>query len=83
MGGDALQNISEPDERVDAMQLAGAHQRVKHGTSFCCFVAAGKQIIFSPKSYRPYGVFYRVVIYVQFTISCIQHEFPPSGDAIT
>ena len=71
MGCDALQNISKPDEGVYALEFAGAHQRVKHSASFCCFVASGKQIIFSTDGQRSYGVFYRVVIYVKYRVAGI------------
>jgi len=34
-----LQNIPKPDEGIDAVQFAGAHQRVEHGAEFDCYLA--------------------------------------------
>jgi hypothetical protein len=59
MCGDALQNVCEPDEGIDAKQFAGSHQGVKYGNSIGCFVAACEQINFSSNSYQPY-VFHAV-----------------------
>lgn len=52
MIGDALQHFSKPCIGLDAMQLAGAEQRIQPAASFGGFMAAGKKIILPAQFYR-------------------------------
>lgn len=44
MRGDALQNVSGPQEGIDATQLACTRHGVEHGIAVGCFMIAGKQL---------------------------------------
>ena len=46
-------------------------------------MAAGKQVIFSTRRYRPDSVLHRIVVNIEFPIGSIDHQLRPAGNAVS
>jgi hypothetical protein len=68
---DIIEKVGEPVFRIDVVQPASGKQTVEHSGILRTFMAAGKQVIFSPECHRANTVLYQIIVYLQNTIGGI------------
>ena len=47
IGATAVEDIGEPQFRVDVVVFAQCEEGVEHGGALCCFVASGEEVVFA------------------------------------